>query len=260
LLQEHLLHIMLSAATREVATWNFEFSASANVLLSKCLLELDTVFNVSASPASASIQTGTYGTDLAFDADFVLSGAIAIPETQQHILHEKQDSSGVGSRSRFSRRVVYRVTFRDPAVIPVQNQNGAPARFTSVTPAEIVEGKLGYVSTPIEGATLLLLPPTPISNCSFTLEHLCAADKEVGAVACGECAGAHAAALHASDAHCSNTQIQSWCMATANRCKQPSDGKPRCPQGQCDIAGHCKVPVPESECSTRGYWLEMTTK
>ena len=251
---------MLSTATREVATWNFEFSASANVLLSKCLLELDTVFNVSASPASASIQTGTYGTDLAFDADFVVSGAIAVPESQQHVLHDRRNSSVIEPRSRSSRRVVYRVTFRDPAVIPVQNQNGALARFTSVTPAEIAEGKLGYVSTPIEGATLLLLPPTPISKCIIALEQLCVADKQVGAVACGECAGSHAAALHTPDVHCSDTQIQSWCTAPTNLCKQPSDGKPPCPPGQCDIAGHCRVPVPESECSTRGYWLELVTK
>ena len=246
---------MLSAATREVATWNFEFSASANQLLSKCLLELDTVFNVSASPASASIQTGKYGTELTFDADFVVSGAIAIPETQQ-----RWDDHGPGNRSSSSRRVVYRVTFRDPAMIPLQNHNGPPARFASETPAEIAEGKSGYVSTPIEGATLLALPPKPISNCVLALENLCAADKKVGPVACGECAGWHTAALNTSDVHCTNTQIQSWCTTADRSCKQPSDGKPRCPPGQCDITGHCQVPVPVSECSTRGYWLELTMK
>ena len=194
---------MLSAATREVATWNFEFSTSANVLLSKCLLELDTVFDVSASPASASIQTGMYGTELAFDADFVLSGAIALPETQQ--TQQRLDSGGAGDSSPFSRRVVYRVTFRDPAMIPVQNENGAPARFASGTPTEIAEGKLGYVSTPLPGATLRVLPSAPVP------------------------------------------------------CKQPSDGKPRCPVGQCDIGGHCRVPgrAQALECSNRGYWLEL---
>jgi hypothetical protein len=110
--QEHVLHVMLSAATREVATWNFEFSASANVLLGQCLSELDAVFDVAVSPSSLSIQAGAYGTELSFDSDFVVSGAIAGPER----------GSAVALASR--KRTVYRVTFRDPAVIPVQNTNG----------------------------------------------------------------------------------------------------------------------------------------
>lgn len=110
--QEHVLHIMLSAATREVATWNFEFSTSANVLLGQCMTELDTVFDVAVSPSSASIQTGMYGTELAFDSDFVVSGAIASPEP------------GSAAALAGMKRTVYRVTFRDPAVVPVQNSNG----------------------------------------------------------------------------------------------------------------------------------------
>eukprot|EP01047_Picozoa_sp_COSAG01_P065764 COSAG01_NODE_8942_length_2608_cov_1.475887_2_plen_227_part_00 len=220
---------MLSTATREIATWNFEFSASANLLLSRCLHELDAVFNVSASPSSRSIQAGTYGTELRFDADFVVSGAIAVPAEPppptpprripwrsggDHQWHPGRPSTGGSSSAaaaaaqrRHADRVVYRVTFRDPATVPVQNQNGALAHFVAETAAEIEEGKLGFVSTPIPGATLLVLPPT----------------------------------------------------TPPGGCKQPSDGKPRCPAGQCDIAGHCRVPEPASACSTRGYWLEMTT-
>ena len=110
--QEHVLHLMLSTATREVATWNFEFSASANILLGTCMTELDSVFDVAVSPSSTSIQSGQYGTELAFDADFVVSGAIANPEP--------------GSAAAWAgrNRSVYRVTFRDPAVIPVQNIHG----------------------------------------------------------------------------------------------------------------------------------------
>ena len=222
---------MLSTATREIATWNFEFSASANLLLSRCLHELDAVFNVSASPSSRSIQDpGTYGTELRFDADFVVSGAIAVPAEpppprrmipwsnhQSHPVGRPSAGGGGASSSsaaaaaaaqrRHADRVVYRVTFRDPATVPVQNQNGAPAQFVAENAAEIEEGKLGFVMTPIPGATLLVLPPT----------------------------------------------------TPPGGCKQPSDGKPRCPAGQCDIAGHCRVPEPASACSTRGYWLEMTT-
>lgn len=118
--QEHVLHLMLSAATREVATWNFEFSTSANVLLGNCLSELDSAFNVAVSPSSESIQTGTYGTELSFDADYVLSGAIASPEP------------GSAAALAGMKRTVYRVTFRDPAVIPVQNTNGCVIAYTAL--------------------------------------------------------------------------------------------------------------------------------
>jgi hypothetical protein len=124
--QEHVFHLMLSTATREVATWNFEFSTSANVLLGDCLSELDSVFDVAVSPSSQSIQTGRYGTELRFDSDYVISGAIASPEP--------------GSPAAFAarKRTVYRVTFRDPEVIPVQNINGCVLQHALIWFAHIL--------------------------------------------------------------------------------------------------------------------------
>ena len=147
LYQEHLIHIMLSAATRHVATWNFEFSASANLLLSACLSELDEVFDVDTSTESVSIEKGPFGSEIRFGASFVVSGAVALNHAADGTV-----------------RTVYRVTFRNPAVLPVDPVAGSPASFSVSTAAEIKEGKLGFVGTPIVGATLLL--PRNGSACS----------------------------------------------------------------------------------------------
>ena len=114
LAEDALTRLCICASCR--ATWNFEFSTSANVLLGQCMSELDSVFDVAVSPSSGSIQTGIYGTQLAFDSDYVVSGAIASPEP------------GSAAELAGMRRTVYRVTFRDPAVIPVQNTNGCVGR------------------------------------------------------------------------------------------------------------------------------------
>ena len=152
--QEHVLHLMLSTATRELATWNFEFSTSANVLLGSCLAELDSVFDVAVSPASESVQAGAYGTELSFDADYVVSGAIAAPE------------SGSAAAMAGRRRMVYRVTFRDPAVIPVENSNGCGISSCTLRPqtlAALLLARAPFWSSDRQSRTLVYLV-----QCSLT--------------------------------------------------------------------------------------------
>lgn len=113
-----------------MATWNFEFSADANILLSKCLHELDEVINT--DPVVPLSAAGQFGVPVEMDAPFLVSGV------------ELND----GSR-------IYRVTFRDPNVAPLTMAAGAPARFTITSQALIAEGKPGFQYEPVPGGTMV---------------------------------------------------------------------------------------------------------
>jgi hypothetical protein len=131
--QEHLFHVVLSAATRQIATWNFEFSASANMLLSACLDELDQVVDQNPAP----IVSGKSGPVVSFDQSFLLSGVV-LP----------------------GGRIVHRVTFRDPNVKPL-SPTGA-ARFAATTAKQIAQGKSGFIHEPVVGGVLV----HPSAHCS----------------------------------------------------------------------------------------------
>lgn len=128
--EEHLFHIVVSTGTKQVATWNFEFSADANILLSKCLHELDQV--ISADHVTPLSAAGQFGVPVEMDAPFLVSGV------------------GLSGGSS-----VYRVTFRNPLVKPLSTTAGAPARFSVTSTDLVAEGKPGFQYEPVPGAKMM---------------------------------------------------------------------------------------------------------
>jgi hypothetical protein len=124
---------VVSIATREVATWNFEYSAEANLLLSNCLHELDSVIRVRAQQVPASTPS-RFGAPIALDTPYLVLGVV-LPS---------------GHR-------VYRVSFRSPLVQPVSGaaSGDTTARFTDRSADLIADGKPGFAYEPVGGGRLV---------------------------------------------------------------------------------------------------------